>query len=220
MKFAIYTILSAVIFCNFAYANPRPSNDEQENDLPPGPTVPSTVTTLSCYQCQTKVNPQTGTAASPNCLNPSSDSITTCKVPSKDNQPFCGEFGRYNEAGQLITLHRGCSTAFKQNLIDQGMYKEGTDQCISQNVENANGNSTTINNCLYTCTKNFCNSSAEPGQSSGLSGGAIAGIVIGSVVGVLLLAGIGYYIYSSTARKQGASYDPTPTVEPRGDSGL
>lgn len=219
MKFVL-TVLSAITFCSLAYANPRPSNDEQENDLPPGPTIPTSITTLSCYQCQTRVNPKTGTAADPNCLNPSSDTMITCKVPSKDNQPFCGEFGRYNEAGQLITIHRGCSTAFKQNLIDQGMYQEGTNKCFPQTKKNANGNSTTINSCLSTCNKNYCNGSTEPGQSSGLSGGAIAGIVIGSVVGVLLLAGIGYYIYSSTARKQGASYDPTPTAEPRGDSGM
>lgn len=231
MQFTTVNLLfGALAFSTLTSAVPQNQRfDENESDLPPNdnPNPAPQVSTLTCYQCETKVNPQTGAAAGNNpspqsqaCLNPSanSDAVGTCTVPKNDNNPFCGEFGRYNSAGQLVMLHRGCSTLWKQDLIADYNYPLKTNKCVDQSVEmpNSNGNGTkTVNfkNCLYTCTSNNCNGSVNPGQSSGLSTGAIVGIVIGSVVGVLLLAGIGYYIYANS-RKQGNSYDPTATEEP------
>ena len=44
--------------------------------------------------------------------------------------------------------------------------------------------------------------------ATGLSGGAIAGIVIGTLAGVLLLAGVGWFVFkkSKDGKKVGPSY--------------
>jgi len=217
----IKLLLGALAFSNLISAIPQ-RFDENESDLPPNenPNPSPQVNLLTCFQCQTQVSPNTGAAQVPACLNPNNneDAIGTCTVPSGDNSPFCGEFARYNSAGQLVMVHRGCSNMWKKDLITDYNYKLESNKCIDQNVviPNSNGNGTqtlTFQNCLSTCTSDKCNGSENPGQSSGLSTGAIVGIVVGSVVGVLLLAGIGYYIYANS-RKQGNSYDPTATDEP------
>jgi len=222
MQFTTIKLLfGALAFSALTTAIPQ-RFDENESDLPPNenPNPAPQINQLTCYQCQTQVNPKTGEASNENCLNPSSnpDQVGTCTVPNNDNSPFCGEMARYNSAGQLVALHRGCSTIWKKDLINDNGYKLDTNKCVDQNVNipNAAGNGTqtlTFQNCLSTCTTNQCNDSVNPGQSSGLSTGAIVGIVIGSVVGFLLLVGIGYYIYANSG-KQGNSYDPTATEEP------